>query len=162
MMEDGRLLAYADDLILIGKCEQDMKDYLQALEKLELVHNIKLNKEKSAILTKNKDALTKGEIEGVKVRSEVKYLGLRICTDRQELKEKTWATIKGSVLAFKRRFRQANDELAELVFNAYLRSVMRYYITPLVSAGMVTLEELKQKEMNLLREMTKVKLKTST
>lgn len=58
-MDDGRLLAYADDLILIGKNEQDMKDYLKVLTELEQIFNIKLNKDKSAILTKNKEALNK-------------------------------------------------------------------------------------------------------
>ena len=124
------------------------------MESLRDTWNIKVNKSKSGILTKNKEALEKKFIDEVPVRKCLKYLGMHVSADRVETVNKAWVSCKQSVLAFKRRFRGASDTLVEVVMNAYLRSVLRYFMVPLVCAGALSRKDLKKREMTLYRECT--------
>ncbi len=64
----------------MSNSKQEVEDIISELASLELNFNLHLNKKKSEILT-GKDL---EDIVGIKCRKEVKYLGVRVTTDRKE------------------------------------------------------------------------------
>ena len=82
MRRRGDLLAFADDMLLMYNSKQEVEDVINELASLELNFNLHLNKKKSEILT-GEDL---EDIAGIKCRKEVKYLGVKVATDRKEQK----------------------------------------------------------------------------
>ena len=80
MRRRGDLLAFADDMLLMSISKQEIENIINELASLELNFNLRLNKKKSEILT----AEEVEEIAGIKCRKEVKYLGIKVTTDRKE------------------------------------------------------------------------------
>ena len=58
----------------------EVEEIINELASLELSYNLRMNKKKSEILT----AEDAEEIAGVKCRKTVKYLGVKVATDRSE------------------------------------------------------------------------------
>ena len=82
MRRRGDLLAFADDMLLMSNSKQEIEEVISELALLELNFNLRLNKKKSEILT-GEDV---EEIAGIKCGKEVKYLGVRVTTDKKEQK----------------------------------------------------------------------------
>ena len=76
----GDLLAFADDMLLMSNSRTEVEEIINELASLELSYNLRMNKKKSEILT----AEDAEEIAGVKCRKSVKYLGVKVTTDRSE------------------------------------------------------------------------------
>ena len=76
----GDLLAFADDMLLVSNNRTEVEEIINELASLELSYNLRLNKKKSEILT----AEDLEEIGGVRCKKEVKYLGVRVCTEKQQ------------------------------------------------------------------------------
>ena len=76
----GNLLAFTDDVLLMSNNKAEVEDNINELATLVLSQNLRMNKKKSEILT----AEDAEEIAGLKCRKTVKYLGLKIATDRSE------------------------------------------------------------------------------
>ena len=73
----GDLLAFADDMLLLTNSRQDLEQMIQELEGLNTEWNLRLNKDKSQVLTK--DTIT--SIAGVPWMKQVKYLGVPVHVD---------------------------------------------------------------------------------
>ena len=58
----------------------EVEEIVNELASLEVSYNLRLNKKKSEILT----AEDLEEIGGVRCKKEVKYLGVRVCTEKQQ------------------------------------------------------------------------------
>ena len=67
-------------MLLISNNRTEVEEIINELASLELSYNLRLNKKKSEILT----AEGAEEIAVVKCRKSVKYLGVKIGTDRSE------------------------------------------------------------------------------
>ena len=80
MRRRGDLLAFADEMLLMSNSKKEVEDVISELASLECNFNLRLNKKKSEILT----AEDVEEIAGIKCRKEVKYLGVKVTTDRKE------------------------------------------------------------------------------
>ena len=79
MRRRGDLLAFADDMLLMSNCRTEVEEIVNELASLEISYNLRLNKKKSEILT----AEDAEEIGGVRCKKEVKYFGVRVCTEMQ-------------------------------------------------------------------------------
>ena len=74
----GDLLAFADDMLMMSNSRLELEEIINELPSIEVSYNLRLNKKKSEILT----AEDVEEIAGVRCRKVVKYLGLKVPTDR--------------------------------------------------------------------------------
>ena len=75
----GDLLAFEDDMLLMSYSRTEVEEIVNELASLEVSHNLRMNKKKSEILT----AEDAEEIGGVRCKKEEKYLGFRVCTEKQ-------------------------------------------------------------------------------
>ena len=80
MRRRGDLLAFADDMLVMSSQKGEIEKAITELASLQLKYNLRLNKKKSEVLA-GEDV---EEIAGIKCRKEVKYLGVRVNTDRKE------------------------------------------------------------------------------
>ena len=76
----GDFLDFADDMLLMSNSRLELEEIINELASLEISYNLRLNKKKSEILT----AEEAEEIAGVKCNKSVKYLGVKVTTDRSE------------------------------------------------------------------------------
>ena len=68
----------------------------------------------------------------------MKYLGLSISCDRGKLLKDAKASIKRFVGYIKGKIQTKDKELQQLIHGAFYRSVLIYYFTPLLGAGIVS------------------------
>ena len=74
----GDLLAFADDMLVMTNNQSELTMIIDELGKLQQQWNLRLNKKKSEILTKE-DIL---EVNGIKCVKTVNYLGVKVTCDR--------------------------------------------------------------------------------
>ena len=67
-------------MLLMSNSRTEVEEIINELASLELSYNLRMNKKKSEILT----AEDLEEIAGLRCRKTVKYLGVKIATDRSE------------------------------------------------------------------------------
>ena len=80
MRRRGDLLAFADDMLVMSNSQPEIEQVIEELATLNTDWNLRLNKKKSEILTKEELP----EIGGIKCVKMVKYLGVRVTIDRKE------------------------------------------------------------------------------
>ena len=66
-------------MLLMSNSRIEVEEIIDQLASLEASYNLRVNKKKSEILT----AEDAEEIGGVRCKKEVKYLGVRVCTEKQ-------------------------------------------------------------------------------
>ena len=76
----GDLLAFADDMLVMTNNQNELAMIIEELTSLQRRWNLRINKKKSEILTKENIA----EIGGINCTKTVKYLGVKVTCDRQE------------------------------------------------------------------------------
>ena len=74
----GDLLAFADDMLIMTNNQNELVMVIEELTALQQRWNLRLNKKKSEILTKEDVQ----EVGGIKCTKTVKYLGVRVTCDR--------------------------------------------------------------------------------
>ena len=79
-MKRGDLLAFADDMLVMSNSQAGLTELIDELVHLGVKWNLRLNKKKSEILTREKLE----EVNGVKCTKMVKYLGVRVVVDKKE------------------------------------------------------------------------------
>ena len=84
-IENGSLLAFADDLLIMADNETEAKQLIRALDGLKTDFKLHLNKVKTKILSDKPEFKGIKEVDGVAVEKTCKYLGDRISLDRQQL-----------------------------------------------------------------------------
>ena len=77
----GKLLAYADDLVVLNRNKQETEEMIRALGRMGNGFNLHLNKKKCEILKIKDGDDDIEEIEGIQVQESVRYLGLKIMRD---------------------------------------------------------------------------------
>jgi len=80
MRARGDLLAFADDMLVMTNSKGELSFVINELDKLQQNWNLRLNKKKSEILTRDDI----NEVSGVRCVKMVKYLGVRVTPDRKE------------------------------------------------------------------------------
>lgn len=76
----GDLIAFADDMLVMSNSKNEIEWIINELASLSSTWNLRLNKKKSDILTKEPHE----EINGIKCAKSVKYLGVKVVLDRKE------------------------------------------------------------------------------
>ncbi len=78
MRKRGDLLAFADDMLVMTNNQSELTMIIDELMKLQQQWNLRLNKRKSEILTKEDIQ----EVNGIKCVKTVNYLGVKVTCDR--------------------------------------------------------------------------------
>ena len=76
----GDLLAFADDMLVMTNAKGELVDIIKELDLLQHKWNLRLNKKKCEILTREPVQT----ISDVKCTKSVKYLGVKVVLDRKE------------------------------------------------------------------------------
>jgi len=79
-MKRGDLLAFADDMLLMTNSKEELIELIEELAHLGIKWNLRLNKKKSEILTREKLE----EVNGIRCTTMVKYLGVRVTVDKKD------------------------------------------------------------------------------
>ena len=103
----GDLLAFADDMLVMTDNQNELAMIIDELSKLEQQWNLRLNKKKSEILTKEKVQ----EVGGVRCVKTVKYLGVRVTCDRQEQLKISREQIDKNVRVMRWKIGQADPDV---------------------------------------------------
>lgn len=101
----------------------------------------------------NIKGVTTQEIEGIQRVVKFKYLGMTIGNDRNEIIQEAKASIRRNITAIKWRLRQVDVDLKEIIMTAYVRSLLLYFATPLVTARLISAQSAEKIEREYLREV---------
>jgi hypothetical protein len=77
LAEEGKLLAYADEILKLGNNKKEAEETLQPFAEI-LIFGFKLNLKKTQIITNSLDTQGITVIIGVKIEKEINYLGATI------------------------------------------------------------------------------------
>ena len=107
MRRRGDLLAFADDMLVMSNSQPEIEQVIEELATLNTDWNLRLNKKKSEILTKE----DLPEIGGIKCVKTVKYLGVRVTIDRKEQTQVTREQIDKNVKIMRWRLGRADSDV---------------------------------------------------
>lgn len=86
LISDGKLFAYADDIIIEAKDIDELRKIIGEFKKLKS-WGLNINLDKSMVLANKKNSKKFNKIEGVKVKDCVKYLGINLSFNKKTLKD---------------------------------------------------------------------------
>jgi hypothetical protein len=107
MRRRGDLLAFADDMLVMSNSQPEIEQVIEELATLNTDWNLRLNKKKSEILTKE----DLPEIGGIKCVKMVKYLGVRVTIDRKEQTQVTREQIDKNIKIMRWRLGRADSDV---------------------------------------------------
>ncbi len=107
MRTRGDLLAFADDMLVMTNAVGELRMAIEALESLRDKWNLRLNKKKSEILTRE---AVQG-ISGVRCTRQVKYLGVRVVLERKEQLKVSTEQINKNVNLLRNRLKRADADV---------------------------------------------------
>ncbi len=145
----GDLLAFADDMLLMSNSRIEVEEIINELASLEASYNLRLNKKKSEILT----AEDPEEIEGVKCRKSVKYLGLKVATDRSEQRRMAKEQIQRNLNALRWKLKGRELNVVQQLNCCLARSLLIYIGTLMVVAGLWRRQDIDSLEAGLYRKI---------
>ena len=103
MRRRGDLLAFADDMLILTNSKAELEEAIQEIEHLAPEWSLKMNKEKSQVLTKD----TCRYVAGVPCMMSVKYLGVPVHVNNKQQSEMVVASIKRSLQLLRWKLRDA-------------------------------------------------------
>ena len=136
VIKRGDLLAYADDILIQSSSINELKTIISEIQKLQTEWGLIINKRKSELMLAKDAEEEIAEIDGVKIVNKVKYLGMVISTDTKEIIKDAKNSIRRNVACFKGRLRYTSLEVKEQLILSYSRSLLIYFGTPLMAAGL--------------------------
>jgi hypothetical protein len=139
-------------LIITSSRADSIQKIIEALEKLGPGWNLKLNKAKSAILTR--ESIT--QIGGINCTNTSKYLGVKLHTDGNEQDKAVRKSIKQTLPFIAKRLRSLDPSIKEHLICTLARSLLIYHGTPMVSAEIWKHADIRQLECQLYRESSAI------
>jgi hypothetical protein len=136
-------------MLLMSNSKQEIEEVISELASLELNFNLRLNKKKSEILTG--EAVE--EIAGIKCRKEVKYLGVRVTTDKKEQKRIAKEQIQRNLNSLRWRLKGGEPNVVQQLTCCLARSLLIYIGTPMMVAGLWKRQEIDGLEAGLYRKI---------
>ena len=103
----GDLLAFADDMLVMTNSKGELSFIINELDKLQHKWNLRLNKKKSEILTRE----SMEEVSGVKCTKAVKYLGVKVVLNRKEQLAVAKEQINKNINMLKCRLKRAEPDV---------------------------------------------------
>ena len=130
MRKRGDLLAFADDMLILTNVQAEMLEAIKELENLAPEWSLKMNKEKSQILTKDNIQ----NIGGIPCMTNVKYLGVPIHVNEKQQTDMCISSIKRNLNFLRWKLRNVEVAIKETLTCVLARSILVYIGTPLVAA----------------------------
>ena len=127
------LLAYADDITMFTKNDMEIGRVVQGFRQMEQLFNMRINLKKCEILRIKGGNNNIKQIEGIEVKDNVKYLGMRLVADRQQQKREVDQQIRRNLGFLKWKLRFADSMVMETLINSFGRSLLIYLGTPMVA-----------------------------
>jgi hypothetical protein len=138
--------------MIIAESQAELELVLEELDKLKSA-GLELNIKKSQIMSNRKDMVGVTQVKGILVTDSIKYLGIELYCDR----DKTIKSIKSQIQKFicfiRGKIRSESISTLTVIFSAYHRSLMLYFLTPLYAAGAITQKEICNIEANLKKSI---------
>ena len=131
-----------------------MKMAIRSLKELEEEWGLKINLRKSEVLAF--DGLLSpqaSEVEGVPVVSRVRYLGVTISLNREDMSREARNAVRRNVALMKFKLGKAELAVKEQVLISYARSLLVSFATPLHAARIWTGERIEKIERELYKEV---------
>ena len=126
---------------------------MQAFKGLDDNYNLKVNIKKCEILRmKTNQRIDIKSIEGIEVKSAVRYLGLNLVEDRKRQIKEVQKQIKRNIGFLKWRMRFADTRVAEQLINSFGRSLLIYLGTPMVAGGLWKKDDIEKLEKAIIKE----------
>ena len=147
----GDLLAFADDMLLLTNSKAEMEEMIQALEGLNGGWNLRLNKDKSQVLTKD----TVPSIAGIPCMKQVKYLGVPIHVDVKQQQDMAVASVKRNLNHLRWKLKEVEVAIKETLLCVLARSILIYIGTPMVAAKLWKEADIDRLETQLYREVNR-------
>jgi len=122
---------------------------MEALESLQ-TDGLKLNKIKTKILDDTGEVDPEQGFMGVEVVKALKYL--EICSDRKQLIAHAKEKCRKQMAIIRGKVQSTTPEVAKLLQAWYYRSLLLYYLTPLLAAGVINKKEINMFEAELIRK----------
>lgn len=113
---------------------------------------MKLKLTKCQIMTDRKDMEGVKEIYGIELKDKIKYLCVNLFCDRQKTVQSMKDQTKKYMSYLKGRVRTQNTSLMHVIFQAFYRLLLIYFMVPLFAAGAITEKEIQMYEAQLIRE----------
>ena len=85
-VDDGKLLAFADDLLITADSEEEMEMFLQEFQKWEESFGLIMNRTKTVWMSNRYDLRGKKKIQWVERVEEFKYLGINCSLSVQKIR----------------------------------------------------------------------------
>ena len=129
LSENGQLIAFADDLFIIANNYSQAEQAIKAVELLEN-YGLQINLKKTQIKSDREDMTDVDKILDIKVTDSINYLGIHLYCDRLKLLASVKAQVKKYMGYLKLRIRSNNYDLVRVIFSAFYRSMLIYYLHP--------------------------------
>jgi hypothetical protein len=146
---DGKLYAFADDIVLIFDSEITLRWQMEAMESLKDIYKLKLHPKKSQYMHSGKLFKTKLKIKGYSKVTKYKYLGFTISNSKQSIIRDAKLSIKKNLYSIKNRISSQSQNVARAMSNAFINSLLIYHMTPLFGANLISKDEIDKYETYL-------------
>ena len=148
-MKRGDLLAFADDMLVMSNSQAELTELIDELVHLGVKWNLRLNKKKSEILTREKLE----EVNGVKCTTMVKYLGVRVVVDKKEQSKIAKEQIVRNLNVLRSRLKRAEPDVLQQLTCCLARSLLIYIGTPMVTVGLWKKKDIDRLEAGQYRKI---------
>ena len=125
---------------------------VEELAKLNIEWNLRLNKKKSEILTN----ANLPEIGGVRCTKIVKYLGVKVTSDKKEQTKVAREQIDKNVKVMRWRLGRADSDVIQQLVCCLSRSMLIYIGTPMAAAGLWKRSDIDRFEASLYRKVLRI------
>ena len=152
LMKREDLLAYADDITIFTKNDIEIGRVVQGFRQMEQHFNLRINLRKCEILRIKGGTSNIKQIEGIEVKDNVKYLGLKLVCDRKKQKKEVDIQIRRNVGFLKWKLRFADSMVMETLINSFGRSLLIYLGTPMVAGELWKTSDIEKKEKAIIKQ----------
>ena len=97
-------------------------------------YGLNINFKKTQIMSDREDMTNVEKILDIKVTESIKNIGIHLYCDRPKLLTSVKAQVKKYMNYLKLRIRSDNLDQVRLIFSAFYRSLLIYYLTPIFAA----------------------------
>ena len=151
LIDEGKLIAFADDIIVMASSRTEAEAAIDAMNSLD-EFGLHLNKNKTKIMTDNRDSQDIPKIRDIDLSTQMRYLGMDLVCERPKLislAKKRYQKFMGLVRG---KIQARSSQLSQFVLSAYYRSLMVYYLTPIYAAGAMDRSEINNFEAGITRQ----------
>lgn len=141
LIENGKLLAYADDIIVEAENIDELRKIINEFKQLKL-WGLNINIGKSMILATKKECKKYKKVEGIQVKDCVKYLGINLSFNKNQLKNSIKRQAKRSLHNAVLSLKNVNSKIKTRIAKSVVEASLRYQIDPLKRCGIFTEPEI--------------------